>query len=117
MNPLEESTALNCYLERKQKKRKRGAKSKYDDPTFLRVLEEIWILTDKMSSNLLHVAMPDWLKSYEKLNRAVESDVRDKLLSISPRTIDRGFKKIKEKHGKGRRGTKPINFCFHSCSV
>ena len=92
---------------RKSKKRKRGAKSKYDDPAFLRVLEEIWILTDKMSSNLLKVAMPDWLTSYEKLNGVIDKDVRDKLLSISPRTIDRRLKKIKEELGKGRCGTKP----------
>lgn len=92
---------------RKSKGKKRGAKSKYDDPSFLRVLKKIWFLTDQMSSNLLKIAMPDWVISYEKHYGELSDDIKQKLLAISARTIDRKLKKVKASFGKGRSGTKP----------
>lgn len=86
---------------------KRGRKSRYDCPNFLKVLKKLWFLTEFMCSKLLKEAIPNWIPFYELHYGAFGEDVRAKLLVISPRTIDRVLAPTKASFGKGKSGTKP----------
>jgi hypothetical protein len=92
----------------RRKKKHPGLKPKYQYDEILPALKKIWLASDQMCSKKLHVAISEWLPYYELENEALPEFVRLQLLSISPSTIDRIFKKnkIKSKH-KRFVGTKP----------
>jgi 5S rRNA maturation endonuclease (ribonuclease M5) len=94
---------------RPKKAKKRGRRSKYEDPSFLKALKKLWFMTDQMCSKLLKEAIPNWLPYYEKHYGEVSGEVREKLLGISPATMDRVLASTKVAFGKGRSGTKPGN--------
>ena len=52
-----------------------------------------------MCGKYLKEAMPEWLPAYEEHYGAFPSDVRERLLSISPATIDRHLQPFKVQHG------------------
>jgi len=85
----------------------RGRKSKYDCPKFINALRYIWKQTKYMNSRNLKVALPEWLDSMKIHYKGdLGFDVISKLLSISPRTIDRVLKSHKA-NLKRQGGTKP----------
>lgn len=84
-----------------------GRVSKYDEPEFLKALKQLWFDTDQLCSKKLKSVIPGWLSFFEKEHGALPSDVSEKLLAISPATIDRVLKPTRVKYGKGRCGTKP----------
>ena len=86
---------------------KRGRKSRYDRPEFIRALKKVYGLTDRMCSKLLKAALPSWLGSIEKRFGAFPIDVRADLLKISPATMDRILHDWKRELPKKRSGTKP----------
>lgn len=92
---------------RPAKAQKRGRKSRYDRPEFVRALKRLWFVTDQMCSKLLKEAIPEWLPWVEDADGAFASDVREDLLRISPATIDRILKPSRVKYGKSLSGTKP----------
>jgi len=87
--------------------RKPGRASKYTEPKFLETLEQLWLDTERLCSKKLRRVIPDWLKFYEQEHGILREDIKQKLLIISPATIDRVLKKIKARYGRGRSGTKP----------
>ena len=89
---------------RKPEGKKRGRKSKYDSPDFLRALRLVWKETDYMCSRLLYSAMADWVPSAERHHGAFSSEVRELLYAISVPTIDR---RLKPYRAKAKGGTKP----------
>jgi hypothetical protein len=89
--------------------KKRGRKSRYDDPEFMKALRGVWMITDQMGPRLLKQSIPAWLPGYERRSGAVTDDVREKLLTISHATIERKLRGTRAKVGKGRCGTKPGN--------
>ena len=70
-------------------KRKRGRKSRYCDPWFLRALLNIWKATDYMCSSRLKAVIPVWLPCYENSFEPLADDIRSLLLNISRATLDR----------------------------
>jgi hypothetical protein len=60
-----------------------------------------------MCSKLLKAAMPEWLPFFESHYGELDRDTREKLLQVSPATIDRILKLTKSKVSKGKSGTKP----------
>jgi len=88
--------------------RKRGAESVYNQPCILGPLIKIWLSTYQMCSKKLNAALPQWMPFYEQEYGKLPEEVKNKLLLISPATIDRLLKpsKIKYKR-KGLCGTKP----------
>jgi hypothetical protein len=92
---------------RKANPGKRGRKSMYDCSRFLRGLRLVWEVADYPCSKLLKAAIPEWLPAIERHYGIFESDVREKLLRISPATIDRILKAERGKHPRGKSGTKP----------
>ena len=89
---------------RKSGGQKRGPKSKYGDAPFQHELRVVWREMDHRCSKLMKVDLPQWLPSIEKHNGVFEASVRQRLLEISPATMDRYLKPFKV---KGRGGTKP----------
>jgi len=92
----------------KPKARPRGCKSIYKIESVLNPLKTIWLATNQICSKKLKVALPLWLPFYANGYGDLSSDVVNKLLKISPATIDRLLKPIKAKYkSKGLCGTKP----------
>ena len=89
---------------RKPGGKKRGPKSKYDNPEFLRALKLTWKETDYMCSKLLHASMKEWVPFVERHYGGFSSEIRELLFQISPSTIDR---KLKPYKGRSLCGTKP----------
>ena len=98
---------LNLAINTK-KHRRPGRKPIYPSPDFLKALKRIWFASDQMCSKKLKAAIPLWLPFYETRYEALSPEVYDKLLTISPSTIDRILKPVRIKYGgKGLGGTKP----------
>jgi len=82
-------------------------RKKYYDPEHLLLpLKTIWLATDQMCSKRLKAALPLWLPYYEKAN-GLENEIKQKLLKMSDRTIDRMLHQVKNKYQKRFCGTKP----------
>jgi hypothetical protein len=60
-----------------------------------------------MCSRKLKAAIPLWLPFYELEYEPLTNEIKDKLLCVSPATIDRLLKPLRALHRKGRCGTKP----------
>lgn len=87
--------------------RKPGRASQYDDPQFLDALKQLWFDTDQLCSKKLKTVTPTWLVFFEQEHGKLDQEIKEKLLRISPATIDRVLKPTRVKYGKGRCGTKP----------
>ena len=96
------------FRQSKPKPKRRGIKSTYNNPDILEPIIKIWLATYQMCSKKLKVALPQWLPFYEHEYGKLPEEVKNKLLLISPATIDRLLKPSKIKHKKrGLCGTKP----------
>ena len=87
--------------------RKPGPAFRYDKELLLVPLKRIWFATDQMCSKKLKAAIPLWLPFYEEEYAPLFPDVRQKLLDMSPATIDRLLKPLRAIYKKGRCSTKP----------
>ncbi len=87
--------------------RKPGPAFRYDKELLLVPLKRIWFATDQMCSKKLKAALPLWLPFYEGEFAPLLPDTRQKLLDMSPATIDRLLKPLRAIYQKGRCSTKP----------
>jgi len=84
-----------------------GPKRRYG-PEVVEVLKEIWFATDQICSKRLKAAIPTWLPHYEREYGKLPKEIRSKVLSLSPATIDRLLRPIRiRQRPKGICGTKP----------
>lgn len=85
---------------------KPGRKSKYNEPGFRQVLIRFWCSSEYLCGKLLKIAIRKYLPHYREVYGALEPEHEQKLLSISPATIDRILRPSKAKRGLGatRRG-------------
>ena len=91
-----------------RKKRRSGPKPIYASAELLLALKRIWFASDQMCSKKLKAAIPLWLPFYTTRYKALTPETQDKLLSISPATIDRVLKPVRVAYGrKGLSGTRP----------
>jgi hypothetical protein len=83
-----------------------GPRRRYDAEV-LKPLKFIWLKAEQMCSKRLKAALPVWLPFYEQQQGSLDPAVRQKLLRISPATIDRLLKKTRARYpGKGLSGTR-----------
>lgn len=99
-------------LLRKQKEavalqRRPGPRSTYDGESLLLALKRIWFASDQMCSKKLKAAIPLWLPFYVGEFEPLTDQVQQKLLTMSPATIDRLLRPLRALHKKGRCSTKP----------
>lgn len=88
-------------------RRKPGPVPVYTKEQLVVPLKRIWFATDQMCSKKLKAAIPLWLPFYEGEYEPLHPDVRQKLLAMSPATIDRLLKPLRALYKKGRCSTKP----------
>jgi hypothetical protein len=88
-------------------KKKTGTKPIYASSEFINALKKIWIATDYICSKRLKAAIPLWLPYYESTYELLSQEIIKKLLAISPATIDRVLKPIRNIGTKGFCTTKP----------
>lgn len=94
---------LNSYKLLKPK-RKPGRPSQYNQPLIVTPLKKIWLAANLPCSKRLKSMLPHWLPFLPDL----PSNIKDKILNISPATIDRILKPVRVKHKyRGLCGTKP----------
>lgn len=68
---------------RKPAGKKRGRKSKYDFPEFLRALHRVRKVMEFRNAEVMKMNMPEWLPFIEKHYGEFSPDVREKLLAIT----------------------------------
>jgi len=92
----------------KPKPKKRGAPSKYNDPSITEPLKRIWLASNLPCSKRLRAIVPLWMPGYAREHGALPLDVIKALHRISPSTIDRILKPLRAKYTlRGRCTTKP----------
>jgi len=84
-----------------------GPPPTYQDPRLIDALKRLWLATDQMCSKRLKVAIPLWLPFFEQEFGVLPSEIKTKLLSASPATLDRLLKPFRVRWPKGRCSTKP----------
>lgn len=84
---------------RPRKPGKRGRPGKYQDKEFKDALRLFWKLTKRLCGRRLHSAIPSWIKAVEEYKEPFRADIKQRLLSISPPTIDRILKPYKVNQG------------------
>jgi hypothetical protein len=83
-------------------RQRRGPAVRYDEPV-RDALKIVWLKSNQLCSKLLKAALPAWV-DFLKL----PWPVRDKVLAVSPATIDRLLKPLRVQYARRRRcGTKP----------
>jgi hypothetical protein len=74
----------------------------------LKPLTHIWLASDQLCSKRLKAALPHWLPHYERHWEPLQAAARQKLLAISPATIDRLLRPIRGRYRRKRlSGTRP----------
>lgn len=88
-------------------KRKPGRSATYGEAERM-VLERIWLAANRPCSKRLKAAVVIWLPHYERQEGRLLGPVRENLLAISARSLDRLMTPVRRKHGtRGRCGTRP----------
>jgi hypothetical protein len=78
----------------------------YAAETLLPWLKPIWKATDYACGRRLVAMLPEWIPAYEQHERSMPGEVREKLLSVSARTLDRLLEPLRV-GGSGRSLTRP----------
>jgi hypothetical protein len=101
--------AIRLLKKQHKKQRKRpGQKPRYEAQTLLKPLKALWFASDQVCSKKLKVIIHDWLHHYEIEEGLLDDFIRGQLYSLSPATIDRLLKPLRQKYPhKGLGGTKP----------
>ena len=87
-----------------------GRPGGYGD-TELRVLDSIWLNSDRPCSKRMSGMIRLWLPFYEIKHGDLDPQCREKLLNLKSRTLDRLLEPIRKKHGaKGISGTRHGNY-------
>jgi len=87
---------------------KRGRKNEYGSPELEKALKTLWLRSGQLCGKRLKPAIPHWLKHYEKHYGTLSAECQEKLLKISPASIDRVLKPFKAQcRRRCNTGTKP----------
>lgn len=93
---------------RKKKHKKRGKQSMYNNPAVLEPIKRIWLAANLPCSKRLKAIIPLWLPWYGHEYSPLDHSVASAILSISPASIDRALKPVRQHYRQcGRATTKP----------
>jgi hypothetical protein len=99
----ERKHAIKLMNGRVGNRRKRSGRKEEYGPEVKSVLKALWVMSDQMCSKLLKPVMDLYLGSYERNIRNLSVDVREKLLRISPASMDRLLRTERVATSKWRR--------------
>jgi hypothetical protein len=80
------------------------------------VLKPIWFGAFQPCGTRLHALLPEWLPADEQDHRRIDSDVRQALLSASPRTLNRLLEPLRAA-AQRRGGTRPGSLLRQSIPI
>jgi hypothetical protein len=93
-----------------------GRPREYHPDTLLPVLKPIWFAAFQPCGSRLVALLPEWLPAYEADHRRLDSDVRESLLAVSARTLDRLLAPVRVSLRR-RGGTRPGNLLRQSIPI
>ena len=103
--------------DRPGRKRPPGRPSKYGAEE-RNVLECIWLAANRPCALRFKAMLPLWLPHYEKEHGLLVPQSRQRLLAMSPRTMDRLMRPVRRQHGtRGRCGTRPGSLLKHQIPI
>src|SRR5882762_2930067 len=88
----------------------------YEPGRLLPWLRPIWQATDYACGRRLVAMLPEWIPAYEQHERRLPGEVREKLLAISGRTLDRLLQPLRVE-GAGRSLTRPGTLLRHQIPI
>src|SRR5438128_5347203 len=88
----------------------------YEPGRLLPWLRPIWQATDYACGRRLVAMLPEWIPAYEQHERRLPGEVREKLLAISGRSLDRLLEPLRV-HGAGRSLTRPGTLLRHQIPI
>src|SRR5438445_12595943 len=88
----------------------------YEPGLLLRWLRPIWAATDYACGRRLVAMLPEWIPAYEQHERRLPGEVREKLLAISGRSLDRLLEPLRTQ-GAGRSLTRPGTLLRHQIPI
>jgi len=94
---------------RKSQGLKRGRKSIYNSPEFLKALHVVRRVMEFRNAEVIKENMSEWLPSIEQHYGNFSADIRQKLLKISVATMKRYFHMMREQGGSGLSTTRPAS--------
>jgi hypothetical protein len=90
---------------------------RYDDRVS-KALVKIWQMANRICSKRLVPFLPEFVKALERFGHiSFEPEVREKLLSLSPATVDRLLRHERYPEGKGKSTTRPGSLIKHRIAV
>jgi hypothetical protein len=92
-----------------------GRPREYEPGRLLPVLKPIWFAALQPCGPRLAALLPEWLAAYEADHKAIDSDLRQALLQVSARTLDRLMAPFRVKGGRG--GTRPGSLLRQSIPI
>jgi hypothetical protein len=92
-----------------------GRPVSYEPGLLLPVLRKIWVATDYACGVRLQAMMPEWIPAFEAHEKSLKSEVRDKLLSASGRTLDRLLRPLRVRPGRSL--TRPGTLLRHQIPI
>jgi hypothetical protein len=93
-----------------------GRPKTYHAETLLPILKPIWFAAFQPCGSRLAALLPEWVPAYEADHRRVDADVRQALLAISARTLDRLLAPLRVA-GRRRGGTRPGSLLRQSIPI
>src|SRR5438132_4324298 len=88
----------------------------YEPGLLRRWLRPIWAATDYACGRRLAAMLPEWIPAYEQHERRLPGEVREKLLAISGRILDRLLEPLRAQ-GAGRSFTLPAPLLRHQILI
>ena len=83
-----------------------------------KVIENIWLASDRPCASRLVSMISIWLPYYENREGHLEADTRENLLNIKERTLDRLLKPSRKKYGsRGLSGTRKGTYLKHKIPI
>jgi len=93
-----------------------GRPIEYDPAVLLPVLKPIWFAAFQPCGSRLVALLPEWIPAYEADHRRLDSDVRESLLTVSARTLDRLLAPLRVSLRR-RGGTRPGSLLRQSIPI
>ena len=93
-----------------------GRPRAYHPETLLPILKPIWFAAFQPCGSRLAALLPEWLPASEADHRRLDADVRESLLAVSARTLDRLLAPLRVSRRR-RGGTKPGSLLRQSIPI
>ena len=93
-----------------------GRPREYHREALLEPLKAIWFAAQQPCGSRLAAMLPEWVPAYEAEHRRLTAEVREALLAVSARTLDRLLEPLRASAGR-RGGTRPGSLLRQSIPI